>query len=57
LLASREAYHDPTTKQRIKSGAELGDAYLEKSLPVVRQRLYQAGVRLTRVLNEAFPED
>ena len=25
-----------------------------ESLPAVRQRLYQAGVRLARVLNEAF---
>jgi len=56
LLAAREAHQDPTTKQRIKRGAKLSQAYLDKSLPVVRQRLYQAGVRLTRVLNEAFPE-
>ena len=54
LLAAREAYQDPTTKQRIKPGTKLGQAYLDKSLPVVRQRLYQAGVRLARVLNEAF---
>ena len=54
LLAAREAYQDPTTGQRIKPGAKLGDAYFEKSLPVVRQRLHQAGVRLAKVLNEAF---
>ncbi len=31
LLAAREAYQDPTTKQRIKPGAKLGQAYLDKS--------------------------
>jgi hypothetical protein len=42
------------SEQRIKPGAKLADAYLEKSLPVVRRRLYLAGVRLAGVLNEAF---
>jgi hypothetical protein len=42
---------------RLKSGQQLGDAYayLEANLPVVRQRLYQASVRLALVLNEALP--
>jgi hypothetical protein len=56
LLAAREAYQDPATGNRIKSGTKLGDAYQQKSLPVVRRRLCQAGVRLARVLNEAFSE-
>ena len=54
LLAAREAYRDPTTGMRLKSGAKLGEAYHTKSLPVVRQRLYQAGMRLAMVLNDAF---
>jgi hypothetical protein len=54
LLAARAAYQDPATGQRIKPGAKLGDAYQEKNLPVVKQRLYQAGVRLAWVLNEVF---
>jgi hypothetical protein len=54
LLAARAAYQDPATGQRIKPGAKLGDAYQERSLPVVKQRLYQAGVRLAGVLNEAL---
>jgi hypothetical protein len=41
-------------EQRIKPGAKLGDAYQEKSLPVVRQRMFRAGVRLAKVLNECF---
>ena len=45
---------DPTTGLRIKSGAKLGDAYFDKNMPIVRQRLYFAGVRLARVLNECF---
>ena len=40
----------------MKPGTKLGDAYQEKALPVARQRLYQASVRLAMVLNEVFPE-
>jgi len=54
LLAAREAYQDPTTGQRIKSGVKLGDQYQDKNLPVVRRRLAQAALRLAWVLNEAF---
>jgi hypothetical protein len=57
LLAAREAYQDPTTGKRIKSGTKLGDQYQAKNLPVVRQRLAQAGIRLAWVLNRAFAEN
>ena len=57
LLAAREAYQDPETGNRMKSGAKLGDAYYEKNLKVAKRRLYQAGVRLAWVLNEAFQAD
>jgi hypothetical protein len=53
-VAAREAYADPTMGMRIESGAKLGDAYFDKNLPVVRERLYRAGARLARVLNECF---
>ena len=56
LLAAREAYRVPETGQRLKSGQKLSDAYLNANLPVVRRRLYQAGVRLAMVLNEALSE-
>ncbi len=56
LLASREAYVDPATGQRMKPGAKLGDVYQAKSLPVAKQRLYRAGARLAMVLNEALGE-
>jgi hypothetical protein len=56
LLAAREAYQDPATAKRIKSGTKLADAYQDANLPVVRRRLYQAGVRLAMVLNEAFAD-
>jgi nuclease S1 len=55
LLAARQAYQVPETGTRLKSGQKLGDAYLQANLLVVRQRLYQASVRLAMVLNEAFP--
>jgi S1/P1 Nuclease len=41
----------------MKSSAKLADDYQAKSLPVAKRRLYQAGVRLAMVLNEAFGED
>ena len=42
LLASREAYQDPATGQRMKPGTKLADAYQAKSLPVAKERLYRA---------------
>ena len=56
LLAARQAYQVPETGVRLKSGQKLGDVYQDKSLPVVRRRLSQAGLRLAMVLNEAFAE-
>jgi hypothetical protein len=56
LLAAREAYLIPGTDKRLKSGQKLGKEYFDKHLPVVRQRLCQAALRLAMVLNEAFPE-
>ena len=56
LLAARAAYNVPATGQRLKPGQKLGDAYVNANMPVVRRRLYEAGVRLATVLNEAFPE-
>jgi hypothetical protein len=40
----------------MKPGAKLGDEYQSRSLPVAKRRLYEAGVRLAMVLNEAVPE-
>jgi hypothetical protein len=55
-LAARQSYQVPETGKRLKSGQKLGDAYLIANLPVARQRLRQASVRLAWVLNEALPE-
>jgi nuclease S1 len=52
LLAARAAYQIPGTDKRMKSGQKLGEEYQALHLPVVRQRLAQAGMRLARVLNE-----
>jgi hypothetical protein len=54
LLAAKEAYKDPATGLKIKAGTKLGEPYQAANLPVARQRLYQAGVRLAMVLNEVF---
>jgi nuclease S1 len=57
LLAARQAYQVPETGLRLRAGQKLGDAYLQANLPVVRRRLYQGGVRLAMVPNEAFPAE
>ena len=54
LLAAREGYVDPITGQRIKSGTKLGLDYHSKNIPVVKERMYLAGIRLARVLNKYF---
>ena len=55
LMAARVAYQVPETRKRLKPGQKLSDAHVNANMPVVRQRLYQARVRLAKVLNEAFP--
>jgi hypothetical protein len=54
LIAARQAYQVPETGKRIGPGQKLADAYHEGNLPVVLRRLYQSGVRLAMMLNEAF---
>jgi hypothetical protein len=57
LMAAGKAHQDPVTGKRIKPGQKLSDVYLNANLPTVRRRIYQGGIRLARVLNEAFPDD
>jgi hypothetical protein len=38
----------------VREGARLGDAYFERAMPVVSERLAQAGVRLAAALDAAF---
>jgi hypothetical protein len=57
LLAARGAYVMPETGALIKPGCKLGDEYQAENLPVVKRRLYQAGVRLAMVINEVWPEE
>jgi nuclease S1 len=54
LLAARQAYRVPESGNRLKSGQKLSGAYLDANLPVVRRRLYQAGVRVAMVLNQTL---
>lgn len=54
LLAAREASVNPMTGMRIKPGAKLGLDYHNKNIPVVKERMYRAGIRLAKVLNECF---
>jgi hypothetical protein len=54
LRAARRGYLLPGSELLIQPGAELGRAYFERELPVVRRRLAQAGVRLSCILNALF---
>ena len=45
----------PETGQRLKPGQKLDNRYYNANLPIVRERLYTAGVRLADVLNESWP--
>jgi hypothetical protein len=38
----------------VQEDHELGDAYYQRSLPIVQRQLGLAGIRLARILNEAF---
>jgi len=54
LGAAREAYVIPGTDKRPKPGQKLSDAYMKANLLVVRQRLYQGGIRLASILSETL---
>jgi hypothetical protein len=54
LVAACAAYYDPARGERLKSGTKLGEQYFDLNLPIVKQRMYRAGVRLATVLNECF---
>jgi hypothetical protein len=57
LIAARQADQDPATGRTIRPGAKLGAAYQEADRPGAKRRLYRAGVRLARVLDDAVRED
>ena len=56
LLAAKEAYKVPGADRQVKRGEKLDQEYFEANLPIVRLRLYQAGIRLATVLNEIFED-
>ena len=54
LESAKKAYLQPDSDEFLRSGSKLGEAYQQIHLPVARRRVAQAGLRLARVLNEAF---
>jgi hypothetical protein len=54
LEVARQAYHLPGSREYLRSGMRLGRDYQEANLPLALQRLSQAGVRLSDVLNDAL---
>jgi hypothetical protein len=58
LEAARQAYRIPGSKELLYSGMRIGRDYQEANLPLALQRLSQAGVRLSLVLNACLsPEE
>jgi hypothetical protein len=53
---AKDAYVNPCTSGMIDSGERLDQTYQDKHLPVVKERLAQAGVRLADGLNSIFDE-
>ena len=51
---AKRAYLQPDINAPLKMGAKLGQAYQDIHLPVACRRVTQAGMRLARILNEAF---
>ena len=39
---------------RLPANHELGQAYLDENLPILKQQLFRGGVRLAALLNEIF---
>jgi hypothetical protein len=55
LDAAKRAYRFPESSKRpIATGATVGPAYIEFAVPIIEQRLAQAGVRLAQELNAIF---
>lgn len=54
LAAARQAYAIPGSVATLEPGARLRNDYFDTALPVVEQRLAQAAVRLSSMLNEIF---
>lgn len=55
-ISARKVYLDPAAGQRLKPGAELGDAYQAANLRLANRQLYRAGTRLAWVLDDVFRE-
>ena len=55
LRAAKTAYLVPGTRNELRKGAKIGQAYQDANFPTAELRLEQAGVRLAALLNAAFP--
>jgi hypothetical protein len=51
---ARQAYRIPRSKEFLRSGMQIGLDYEEANLPLAVKRLAQAGIRLSKVLNECL---
>jgi hypothetical protein len=54
LEAARQAYRIPGSSDLLRSGMRIGREYEEANLPLAVQRLSQAGMRLSNVLNSCL---
>ncbi len=54
LDLAKKVYLQPDSDAPLRSGSKLGEAYQVVHLPEARRRVAQSGVRLAKILNEAF---
>ena len=54
LAIAKMAYRVHGTDELMKPGAKLGDDYYRFALPIVRQQLARAGLRVAATLNAIF---
>lgn len=52
--AARLLYRQPGSRNLLKAGANLDDAYYQVALPIVRLQLARAGVHVACMLNQIF---
>jgi hypothetical protein len=54
LQAAKLLYRQPGSKNLLKSGTKLDEGYYKLALPILRQQLARAGVRVAWMLNQIF---
>ncbi len=54
IVLARDRYRDPENDRLLTAGDVVGSKFVDRELPIVQKRVYQAGLRLALVLNTAL---